>query len=40
MTKGVFDVVGIHHAKMDEAKVLEYAAYAESYSTHPISKAY
>lgn len=39
MTKGVFDVVGIHHAKMDEAKVLEYAAYAESYSTHPISKS-
>ncbi len=39
MTQGVFEVVGIHHAKMDEEKVLEYAAYAESYSTHPISKS-
>ena len=39
MTQGVFEVSGIHHTTMEEAKVLEYAAYAESYSTHPISKS-
>lgn len=39
MTQGVFEVNGIHHASIDEAKLLEYAAYAESYSTHPISKS-
>lgn len=39
MTQGIFKVTGIHHASIDEAKLLEYAAYAESYSTHPISKS-
>lgn len=37
MTKGVFEVAGIHHSTIDEQKLLEYAALAESYSTHPIS---
>ena len=39
MTQGVFEVIGIHHAHMDEQKLLEYAALAESFSTHPISKS-
>lgn len=39
MTQGVFEVAGIHHATMPEEKLLEYAALAESYSTHPISKS-
>ncbi len=39
MTQGVFEVAGIHHATMPEEKVLEYAALAESYSTHPISRS-
>jgi len=39
LTKGVFEVNGIHHAAMDEKKLLEYAALAESASSHPISKS-
>ena len=39
MTKGVFEVSGIHHNEMEDAKLLEYAAYAESSSSHPISKS-
>lgn len=39
MTQGVFEVAGIHHATIPEEKLLEYAALAESYSTHPISKS-
>lgn len=39
MTQGIFKVTGIHHASIDERKLLEYAAYAESYSSHPISKS-
>ena len=39
LTEGVFEVTGIHHTKEEEAKILEYAALAESYSTHPISKS-
>lgn len=39
MTQGVFEVAGIHHNEMDEQKLLEYAALAESYSAHPISKS-
>ncbi len=39
LTQGVFEVNGIHHSKMEEEKLLEYAALAESYSTHPISKS-
>lgn len=39
MTLGVFEVSGIHHSSMEDQKLLEYAALAESYSTHPISKS-
>lgn len=39
MTQGVFEVSGIHHASIAEDKILELAAMAESYSTHPISKS-
>ena len=39
MTQGVFEVNGVHHAKIDEAQIMEYAALAECYSTHPISKS-
>ncbi len=37
LTKGVFEVVAIHDNKMNQDELLEYAALAESYSTHPIS---
>ena len=37
LTEGVFEVVGIHHCKMEEKKLLELAAMAESASSHPIS---
>ena len=39
LTKGVFEVTGVHHNTMEEAKILEYAALAESFSTHPISRS-
>ncbi len=39
MTQGVFEVAGIHHSTIDDQKLLEYAALAESYSTHPISQS-
>ena len=39
MTKGVFEVSGIHHNEMEDANLLEYAAYAECSSSHPISKS-
>ena len=39
MTQGVFEVAGIHHSAIDDQKLLEYAALAESYSTHPISQS-
>ena len=39
MTKGVFEVSGIHHSQMENAKLLEYAAHAECSSSHPISKS-
>lgn len=39
LTQGVFEVNGIHHNTMDEAKLIEYAALAESASSHPISKS-
>ena len=39
LTEGVFEVTGIHHTKEEEEKILECAALAESYSTHPISKS-
>ena len=39
MTKGVFEVADIHHNELENEKLIEYAALAESYSSHPISKS-
>ena len=39
LTKGVFEVNGIHHSEMENEQLLEYAALAESASSHPISKS-
>lgn len=39
LTQGVFEVVGIHHNKLENEKILEMAAHAESASSHPISKS-
>ena len=39
MTQGVFEVSGVHHNEKNADEILEYAALAESYSTHPISKS-
>ncbi len=39
MTMGVFEVSGIHHTELEQEKILEFAAHAESFSTHPISKS-
>lgn len=39
LTQGVFEVNGIHHNQMEKEKLLEYAALAESASSHPISKS-
>lgn len=39
LTQGVFEVNGIHHSKLENEKLLEYAALAESASSHPISKS-
>lgn len=39
LTQGVFAVTSVRPAGMTEAELLEYAALAESYSGHPISKS-
>ncbi|MBR3306672.1 MAG: heavy metal translocating P-type ATPase [Lachnospiraceae bacterium] len=39
MTKGVFEVKGVHHSSIDNAKLLEYTAHAECMSSHPIAKS-
>jgi len=39
ITRGVFEVSGVHHSAGDEAKVIEYAAHAECASSHPISQS-
>ncbi len=39
LTKGVFEVAGVHHNTMEQSKILEYAALAESFSSHPISRS-
>ena len=39
ITKGNFAVAGVHHATMPEKQLLEYAALAESHSSHPISQS-
>ena len=37
MTKGVFEVQGVHHCPIEDEKLIELAAHAECYSSHPIS---
>ncbi|MBS7260226.1 MAG: cadmium-translocating P-type ATPase [Treponema sp.] len=37
LTKGVFEVAGVHHNKIEEEKLLGYAALAECSSNHPIA---
>ena len=39
LTQGVFEVNGIHHSTLENEKLIEYAALAESASSHPISKS-
>ena len=39
LTQGVFEVNGIHHSQISDEKLVEYAALAESASSHPISKS-
>ena len=39
MTKGVFEVAGIHHSPFEDSLLLEYAALSESGSNHPIAKS-
>lgn len=37
LTQGVFQVTGIYHNSVDAEKIIEYAALAESSSSHPIA---
>ena len=39
LTKGVFEVNGIHHSPYSAAELVEFAALAESASSHPISRS-
>lgn len=39
LTQGVFEVNGVHHNEMERERLLEFAALAESASSHPISKS-
>ncbi|MFR5633870.1 MAG: heavy metal translocating P-type ATPase [Monoglobales bacterium] len=39
LTEGVFQVTGVHHNKLEEEHLLQYAALAECASSHPISKS-
>ena len=39
LTRGVFEVNEVHHNEMDREQLLEYAALAESASSHPISRS-
>ena len=39
LTQGVFEVNGIHHSQLENEQLVEYAALAESASSHPISKS-
>ena len=39
LTQGVFEVNGIHHSDLSDEELVEYAALAESASSHPISKS-
>ena len=37
LTQGVFEVTAVHHSSLSEEELLEYAALAESSSSHPIA---
>ena len=37
MTKGVFEVSGVHHCPIEDEKLIEFAACAECFSSHPIA---
>lgn len=39
LTQGIFEVSGIHHNELEDEKLVEYAALAESASSHPISRS-
>lgn len=39
MTKGVFEVVGVHHNEMSEEELFKYASHVEYFSNHPIAKS-
>ena len=39
MTKGVFEVVGVHHNIMSETELFKYVASIEYFSNHPIAKS-
>lgn len=39
LTQGVFEVNGVHHSPYSDEQLIEYAALAESASSHPISKS-
>ena len=39
LTRGVFEVRDVHHNRIDKDSLIEYAALAESGSTHPIGKS-
>ena len=39
MTEGVFEVAGVHHATVPTDELIEMAAYAECFSSHPISES-
>ena len=39
MTQGVFEVSGVYNNTIDREELIRYAAYAESFSTHPISRS-
>ena len=39
LTQGNFEVSGVHHSAIEDKKLIELAAHAETYSTHPISRS-
>ena len=39
ITRGVFEVSGIHHSELPDEQLIEYAALAECASSHPISQS-
>ena len=39
LTEGNFEVSGVHHSTIEDEKLIEYAAHAEIYSSHPISRS-